>query len=456
MKNKNSKKENIPGTTSAQKRSIFLLTILACCIMFMLIFINACEKFTEPGVIYNASLNTSTNTPVITRVSPPGVAYAGVSSREIKIYGRNLGVKNGTDTVWVYIGGARAVIKEIIMDSVITIYRPKLSDDHYDNANIVLSVTDPKAIDTSSSITYMVELPGLVVGDYTNVTASMAGVDFDKEENLYTVAGRSVWRNDFSGVTLTQLMGTGNLAGDFRTTTDAKLGPGEFKITMYAAVNKNYLYSFRADTTATTVSSIKAVKIAASLPAAALITKFDFDENGNIYAGGSGGIYYIYLNKDSVSQNLGYDNANLTEMRVFNNSLYISDSISVWQIPITGEGVLGGQSELVNLSADPNLSNCRISSFTFDEFGNLYLCLQHNPRYCLFFRESDGSITPFYHDSSILPNTVEKLIWGNSRYLYLCSSSLAGATAGTFASARIYRMNMDRNGAPYQGRKFLN
>jgi hypothetical protein len=455
MKNKNSLKGIIPEKKIAPKWSIFLLTILACCIMFMLIFISACEKFTEPGVIYNASQNQSTDVPTITKVSPQSVATAGVISREIKIYGRNLGVKNGTDTVWVYIGGTQAVIKEIYMDSVITVYRPSLSDDRYDK-EIVLSITDPNAIDTSANIMYMVESPGLVVGDYANIYSAMAAVDFDKDENLYTVAGRSLWRNDFSGVTLTQLMGTGNLAGDFKSTTDAKLGPGEFQITMYAAVNKNYLYSFRADTTAVTVTSIKAVKFATDLPATALISKIDFDENGNIYAGGSGGIYYINLTDSSISQNLGYENANLTEMRVFNGSLYISDSLKVWQIPIAGQGALGGQTQLVNLSTDPNLSNCRISSFTIDESGNIYLCLRHHPQYCLFLRESDGSITPFYHDTSILPNTVEKLIWGNSKYLYLCSSSLAGATAGTFASSRIYRMNMNRNGAPYYGRQFLN
>ena len=454
MKNTNSKQDIIMSTDPAKKWSIILLTILACCIMFILIFISACEKFTEPGTIYDTSLNLSANSPVITKVSPQSVAYAGLNSREIKIAGKNLGVKNGTDTVWVYIGGTQAVIKEIIMDTLITIYRPRLNDDRYDKA-IVLSVTDPNAVDASPNVTYMVESPGLVVGDYANVSAVMAAVDFDKEENLYTVAGRSVFRNDFSGVTLTQILGTGNLAGDFRTTTDAKLGPGEFKVTMYAAVNKNYLYSFRADTAAATVTSIKAVKIATNLPATALITKFDFDENGNIYAGGSGGIYYINLTDNSISQNLGYENANLSEMRVFNGSLYISDSTNIWQIPIAGAGVLGGQNSLVDLNTIPSLSNCRITSFTFDENGSIYLCLQHHPQYCLFFRESNGSITPFYHDSSILPNTVEKLIWGNGRYLYLCSSSLAGATAGLFASQRIYRMTMDRNGAPYQGRKFL-
>jgi hypothetical protein len=109
------------------------------------------------------------------------------------------------------------------------------------------------------------------------------------------------------------------------------------------------------------------------------------------------------------------------------------------------------------VNTNSGLNNCYISSFAIDEFGNIYMCLRNHQKYSLFVREADGSVTPFYTDENILPNTVEKLIWGNSRYLYLSSSSLhaLGSTL-TDAPGRIYRMAMDRNGAPYQGRKFLN
>ena len=447
MKNNKLKNEIFLTKTSSGKRTLLGLTLFICCSILVPVLFSSCEKFEEPGSIYEPSTISTTDDPAISGVSPAGVAVAGVSGRIIKIYGKNLGVKNGTDTDWVYIGGQRAIIKEIVQNTSITIARPLLSAGKY-GSKIVLSVTNPKAIDTSSSVEYMVESPGSLVGDYASIVATMMAVDFDNDENIYIVAGRQVWRNDFSGVTLTQLLGTANLVSDFRGTTDARFGPGSPGKVLYVAVGKNYIYSVRADTASTSIKPVKG----GTLPA--VVTKLDFDADGNLYAGGSEGIFKINTTDGSVSSNLGFAGTVIKQIRIFNGNIYVADSVRIWKCQLGGSTLDPGN-PIVDLTSNSSLNSCRISSFTLDEGGSLYLCLRNHPKYSVFVRENDGTITPFYDDENILPKTVEQLVWANSGNLYLISNSLPGATAGIFSSNRVYQMKMDRKGAPYLGRNFM-
>jgi hypothetical protein len=448
MKNKKFKHYIFSGKAISGKFIFSGLILLISCSILMPILFGACEKFEEPSVIYDTSSKPSTsNDPVISQVPPPNIATAGVAGRVIKINGKNIGVKNGTDTDWVYIGGKRAIIKEIVQNTMITIARPQLTDDKY-GKKIVLSVTDPKAIDTSANVEYIIESPGALLGDYVNITAVMMGVDLDKNENIFIVAGRQVWRNDLSGVTLTQMLGTSSLVGDFRGTTDARFGPGSPGEVLHVAVGKNYLYSVRVDTSSTSVKAVKGV----TLPT--VVNKLDFDADGNIYAGGSEGIFKINTADGSVSANLGFNGTVIKEIHIFNGNIYIADSVRIWKSSLGGSTLDQG-APVIDLTTNSALNTCRINSFAIDEFGNLYLSLRNHPKYSLFVVEENGAITPFYDDENILPNTIEQLIWADSGNLYLISNSLPGATAGVYASNRIFVMKMDRKGAPYQGRKFL-
>jgi hypothetical protein len=124
-------------------------------IFFILIF-TGCVDFEEPAALNDPKEWDTSNDPVITSISPDAIATGGI--REIKIAGNNLGIKNNTDTPWVFIGGVRGQIKEILPNEI-TIYRPNLSEDHYDS-QIFVNVTDPNAINTSSNLEYAVEDPG--------------------------------------------------------------------------------------------------------------------------------------------------------------------------------------------------------------------------------------------------------------------------------------------------------
>jgi hypothetical protein len=447
MKNKNT------ICHSANFIKSFGKTLVSCLIISAVIVLNSCVDFEEPNVVYDPSY-PKTNDPVITGVTPAGITLGGV--REIQISGQNLGVK-GSDTDWVFIGGVRATIKDIIGTQTIVIHRPQLAAGNYDS-KIYINVTAPKAIATSSSFEYMVENPGQAVGNYgTNFGGNVfLAVDFDNQENIYIATSRAVWRNDPSGNTLAQM--AGNFPRNpFASISDAKLGPGTPGINMYLACGTNTIYRVRADSVQTGT-----VRPAAVDTLLGNVSKLDFDINGNIYSGGSDGVFLTKLSDGSTSQSLGYEGTtNIKGLRIVyqgtNGFIYIADSVNVWRSQINSDGTLNGTKEiLVDLGTNPALSSYLITSFEIDENGGIYLCINH-PNYRLYYRESDGSIGPYYYDAGILPNTVEQITWGTGNYLYLISSSLhqPPPNASLFASDRLYRMKQDKNGAAYQGRSFL-
>jgi hypothetical protein len=430
------------------------LILLVCGVLMLPVLFVACVENNKPGIIYDTSLNiTTTGKPNITAITPATKAIAGV--REIRIFGKNLGIKNGTDTNWVVIGGTNATIKEIIQDSVVTIYRPKLSNDHYDK-NISVSVTDPKMLAASSSVEYYVESPGGVVGDYSTISSPLLAVDFDKQENLYTTAGKNLYKTDFAGVTQSIILNPVNLlSSDYNSITAMSFGPGAYGRNLFIAVGKNYIA--RIYVVDTLDRNDKPVKL--TVPA--VVSQLDFDENGNMYTGGNGNLYITDSAGTSAAPTFtpisGYEGVNIIKIRVVKESgnqfLYVADSTYVWKSQLGGSSLIKG-TPLVDLSTHSELSGCTISSFEVDENGSIFLCLKNHPKYSLFIRENDGSIAPFYNDPNILPKTVENLTWGNSKYLYLMSSSLQ-SSPGTYVAGRIYRMTLDRNGAPYQGRSFI-
>jgi len=411
-------------------------------------------------------VSDTTGRPVITGMVPAGQASAGV--REIRIVGTNLGM-SGTDTNWILFGGVRPIIKEI-QDSYVTIYRPQLSTDHYGGKPSIVSVTNPKMAYAPSHTTYYVESPGAFVGSYPTATfASIVAAECDNQpqENLYTTTPtKFMYKTDFSGVTQINVLTPPILIGsEFATIGAMSFGPGVRKQNLFIAAGKNYISRlYVADTISASTNKITKLAVPTT------VTQLDFDEKGNLYVGGYDAVSLsgkLYVADSSVGSSVpaftpmtGYTGgANIIKIRVVkesgNDYLYVADSLSIWKGQISGNSLTNPQ-VVVNL-AGTALSACRITSFALDEHSSIFLCLKNSPNYSLFIKENDGSVTPFYQDSTILPNTVDKLMWGNSNFLYLISSSLTGSNA----SNKIYRLTLDysdgtpRKGAPYYGRTFI-
>lgn len=435
----------------------------ACSIFIIPVLFNACEYNNKPGIIYDSSMvMDTTGKPTITGFTPAAGAFAGV--REIQINGSNLGLINGTDTDWVFIGGVSPLIKEI-HDSYITVYRPKLANDHY-NIPISVSVTNAKMPTESFSASYYVESPGTITGDYSSsstVTTALTATEFDKNENIYVMSvGKNLYKTDPAGVTRTTILNSQNLVpSEYASITTIAFGPGSKDKNLFIADGKSNIGRIDVYDTLnrTGTKSPSPVKLITPAPVSGL----DFDENGNMYVAGNANLYIADTsvgNSAAPTFNTisGYAGVtNLIKIRIIKESgsqyIYYADSMHVWKSQISGSALVSITS-LVDLSTHPELTGCKLSSFEVDINGSLFLCLKNHPKYSLFFRETDGSITPFYYDQNILPKTVEKIVWGYGKNLYLISGSLQ-TVPGTYDAGRIYRLVMDRYGAPYNGRKFI-
>jgi hypothetical protein len=464
MKNKKSRQSLFVKNTYAGRLSSPLAIFVVCLILFIPVLFIACD-YSKPGEIYDPSMKLDTaGKPAVTGFTPSlanGGAVPGV--REIRINGRNF-----TSSDWVSIGGVSATIKSV-QSNVITIYRPSLSNDHYDKA-INVSVINPKKYTADSSSTYVVGSPGAFVGDYStsNFTQALTSFEFDKQENIYMgVANKNVIKIDFAGVTQTTGLSQGNLlSGSYANITSLSYGPGVEGRNMYIAVGQNTISRIAVFDTLNRVGSKYTTPVKLTVPSA--VYAIEFDEKGNLYAAGNAG---LYVADSSVGQSAapafatvsGYSGVtNVKGLRWVKTTsatyLYIADSMHVWKGQLNSTNALTMNAPVVDLTGvtDTTLRKCYISSMEVDINGNILLCLKNYPNYSLFFVESNGSLTPYYNNTTILPSTLDKLLWGNDRspnptYLYLMSSSINGL----YTANRVYRMSMDRAGAPHQGRKFI-
>jgi hypothetical protein len=390
----------------------------------ILFLVSSCTEYKEPALIFDPNEVNPIGSPVITSVMPAGSAIAGV--REITILGGNF---TSGDTTWVFIGSQSPIIKSISNTEIVA-YRPP----NYGNA-LDIKVVVPSAEAVGRLGDYNLEIPIAELPIF-NSPPRFFVMEVDKYGACWVAGPRRIDKISSDGLFATVFMDRTMFNSRFVSFTDMKFGAGGF---LYLALGLR-TEIFRIDPR----DSTRAPETYVVLPNAT--AKLDFDASGNIYTGGGDGIYVVDANR-TITATGHYGGKTITEIRVFNGYLYVSDAKNVWKSVIGAGGSLGPDELVVNLNDLPSLSGCTISSFNIDVAGTVYLALRNHPQYTVFVVESEASVTPFYVDN-IIPSLVDQLVWGHdSRYLYLNrSNSLIGA------GSRVYRMGMERNGAPNLGR----
>lgn len=404
------------------KKFVFLAVALA---IFVLI---KCTKYEEPPLIYNPESLQLAASPKVSSIVPKDSARAGV--REIVINGENFGVIQDNNTV-VFIGGKIAEIKSLTPNQIV-IYRPQLELSKYNKPlDVVISVQ--KALELAKIKNYKVNTPFEQYGDFNNYTYNLFAIEVDKQENLYIATRRALLK--FDGREIVRV--GGQLSNDFSRVSDLKFGPGGL---LYALVSKNILYRLNPNTAAE--------EKYLTLPKEC--DRLDFDQYNNIYTAKKDGLFVIKPDKTIITTNL-YQGTIITDIRVFNNYLYITSSDNVWRHKILdNNGTLGNQELVLNVKDQgADFSRAAIGSLTFDKDGMMLIALKNHPNYSLFVLENDGKLSPYYK-ANILPRFIDQIVWGNQFYLYLNR----GITL-TRDSVRVYRMGMVNTSAPYYGRDNL-
>jgi hypothetical protein len=443
------------------------IRLIFCLLILTLFFLCACNKFDAPTEVWNPNQQLPVG-PYISNIIPPNAAAAGV--REITIIGQNF--STNPDSFFVSFGAQSLTIKSISVTpalDTIVFYRPAISGSN--NISIVYP-----AADSIAKYAYTIENP---ITDEAVVSTIFSGdlliMEADKGDTIWiggmpnsgTKLGH-IYKLLPDGVTMTVFKDTsylvpriGGKASVFTNPfADLKIGPGGFLYATFvlpsSAVNSS-IYCMYPDSSTP--------KIYATL-SANNASKFDFDDNGNIYTGKSNGLFLV--KPDGTNSSVGdYAVTNtFGDIRVIkdannNKFVYALNGVTaaanqkftqLYKSSINNDGTVGNKQLLYDISIDAAFSGCTISSFAVKSDGTVLLSLytasavNGKQNYSIFVLENNGSLTPYYEASAILPVGIDQLIWGSGRYLYLSK----GKT--NTSSTRFFRMGMEQNGAAYFGR----
>lgn len=392
------------------------------------IIISGCNFYDEPEDINNSN-KTYPSSPAITRIVPESNAIAGV--REIIIEGQNFAVDNPNDTVWVYIGGRPAIIKSITQDKI-TVYRPASFGE-----GLAVDVVKHDATSLAQYKNYNIEVPIAQFGDFRLIhTYPLYSIEIDKDENIFVGGHGKIFKQSTDGLYITEWADLS--PSTFNKITDLRFGPGGY---LYAANDKRDIYRFNPTAEDTVERGIEKY---VNIPKNTAV--IDFDASGNLYAARRDGIFIVMNGTKEIKETGHYDGLQIDQIRVVSDYVYTLSAKKISKNRINGDGTLGADETVLDLSAHQDFTNYQLSSFNISEDGILYLCITGHPDYSLFIVENDGTIAPYYTDN-IIPRSIDQIIWGSGRYIYLNR----GLTLPK-DSTRVYRMGMDRNGARYPGR----
>ncbi len=296
--------------------------------------LNSCKEEITPSLYDLADKKGSA--PVISSVEPSGVALAGVS--EVTINGSNFSSKPEFNIV--LFNGVSAVVKSA-SGSKLTVLAPNLISD---TVKIKMAVSGSSAAVAFSNIVNYKLIPAVSnVFPPENSILLPYALTVDAQENLYisvTSGGKGDGIKKFSpdGI-LTDFAPKGGET----FFSSIKMGPGN---TIYAVRRVKAIFVVTEGTASKTwVTNANGL---------GSINDFDFDQNKNIWAGGSGNgkIYRITQAKELKAFSFPED---INAIRVFDNNLYIGSTDgtneTLWKIEIISADSLGTPQKFFDFSA---------------------------------------------------------------------------------------------------------
>ncbi len=389
------------------------LVIIACALFVVM---SGCENDITPS-LYDPDY-VGKPQPVVDSISPSGGALA--ATIPITIYGKNFSATPDENYVF-FSGKAGTVITATATQLVV--------DTPADSGNMSVKVGVTGADLYSAEKTYRLDLAVEPFGNFTPPTNGAAGLTPDSAGNIYFNLLAS---NIDNGVYIITPGGVktqyGNKLSGNVAWTSLKLGQDNF---LYGARNARAVYRFGAGggTAAPWVS----------IPAPNLLSDMDFDQNGNLWAGGKAiGLYCI---KPDKSFKVSTFSATVRAVRVFNGHLYFSalkDSIEqVFRAPINGD-TLGTITPYFNIDNAFGIGYSGLS-MTISSDGYLYIATKA-PEGIIIVAPDGSYSTPFKGYAANFGTSCTSLAWGEGDKLL----------AATFeGNLNILRTN--KTGAPYYG-----
>ncbi|HSQ77202.1 MAG TPA: IPT/TIG domain-containing protein [Bacteroidota bacterium] len=405
-----------------------LLSIPAGLLLVAVVFLSGCKEDPPISIYDDTSLNVASKPqPIVSSIAPPGGGLAGIT--QITLTGANFSPVKEENTV--YFDAARATVLQASATQLI-VTAPLLAKD-----SIAVRVSVFGAELFSPVLRYTLETAVEEFGKIATFEEPWASAT-DAAGNLYVsmiVSGVGGGikkfapdgsRTDFApAASITKFSGM-------------KVGPG------------GDLYAVRI------IRAIYQIPAAGGSPVAWMqipntsLYDLDFDQDGNIWTGGTGNGNIFRVKPDKSYKAFPF-NADVRTIRFFGGYVYAGgrtfpDSAEkVVRFRYISADSIGPPEEYINLST-AGFKGRYIYAMNFAADGDLFLGTDGaNP---LLRVTPAKNIEEFY--PGVLGPTIHLMTWGSGPLLYAFRGT--GIIGSVGQSQKILRMNMQKNGAPYYGR----
>lgn len=390
------------------------------------IFILSCEEPDAPDSIWDEN-DQGGSTPIVDTVDPLQGAFAGIDT--LTIFGQHF--SDNLSENLVYFNGMLGNVVGASSTSI-NVVPPNLVSD---SVQINVAVQGAFVFGKYENL-YTLSAAVLEYGPFDQFT-DIYSLDLDRQENVI-VSMNATPDAQFWIVDTNQDSAVWSSA--LAKASGMKLGPTG---SIYFVNFQRFLYRDEQGTEKENTEIFKRLSGNA--------TDLDFDENGNLFVGGTGStidhvdIYNEDGLTDGVSEAKNLDTLDIISLKVFNNFLYVltttvSSDQAIYKIPILdGSGTLGDLELVFDWS---NYTNREASALclTLSESGDIFVGSDWNTQPLTMIQ--NGSASGFYN--TILTAPIVYMAWGNGNYLYVINK--------TEDTNRVQKIDTRITGSDYFGR----
>jgi len=395
-------------------------------LLLLALFATGCKNEVTPS-LYNTDYNPGVP-PVINSVTPKDSAMAGVDV--LTIDGSNFS-PNPSENFVFFNADTGMVVSAT--PTQLKVKAPNLVKD-----TIWLKVAVLYAEKFSNTVQYKLLWNAAEFGGFTNVDEPWALAVDANGDLLVSLISRSV------GVGVKKITPDGvvsNFAPAFSSAINKwsgmKIGPGGY---LYAVTGRNIIFRMNPTGGAPTVWK--------SGGGLGTLWDLDFDQQGNIWAGGNA--TSVFRVKPDLSVQGFPFTADVKCVRVYNNYLYVAGvqtgASKIWRFPLNADGTLGSVEEYFNFSTSAfGTGGKGAFAITFNTDGDMYVGTDATASVVIV--HPDKSAEALY-PGVLQPQTLF-FAWGKGTTLY--SSRRNPDPSSTAITSAIIKLNTRKTGAPYFG-----
>ena len=190
-----------------------------------------------------------------------------------------------------------------------------------------------------------------------------------------------------------------------------------------------------------------------AFPSGTKIVAIDFDANKNVWAVGNNKSIFRVA-PDATFKAFDFT-GDATSVRVYNNDLYVLATVasnqSVWRFQIISSDSLGQAEKYFDFTDKIGGDSVSASVITIAADGDLYIGTDKmiDP---VIIVHPDKSFEPLYPGVIGAQTYIYSFSWDPGNFLYFSEVPIFDNTGAVVKIPKIFRLNMQKNGAPQYGR----